>query len=107
MNMGEPVVGWIEPRAMRKAAMSQLQSMVLLVLAVLVIIRLLMTEDGLAKNAPWLFVALACVSLLLAVLRGALAWFFWSTVKEGWGALQAIDDGDALILGTAFGMRSE
>ncbi len=98
MNMGEPVVGWIEPRGVRKAAMSQLQSMVLLVLALLAIIGLLITDDGLAKNAPWLFVALACVSLLLAVLRGALAWFFWRTVKEGWGALQAIDDGEAVIL---------
>ncbi len=101
MKMGEPVVGWIGPGLMRKEAIALARIAALMAFPVM----LILSDLVFFKEAEtWLSLVVLGVMVSCFGISGWLAWFFWWTLKKGWGVLQARLDGGDVILGTPLSM---
>ena len=105
MNVGEPVVGWVEPAPLKKAAVREaITAAVAFSSAPLVVYQF--KHDGalFGQDLRVFAFALACLLVLLSGLLGWLAFVYWRASREGWGALHARLDGADVILGNPFNL---
>ena len=99
MNVGAPVVGWVETGPLRTSAILANWNVGFQTAAWLCF-GTLFTSMGYRIAGVMMF----CLSAVFAAFFGWMAWLQWQALKKGWGSLHARSEGSDILIENPFNL---